>query len=119
MVLVETEIEVFDNIDFDGDTATILPSSHKILDAVARTLSGNSSIMLLQVRGHVDGRGDRVTRAELARARADAVVAHLVKVGVPPERLEAYGASDSEPIAPRGDPRNASIELIILDRDTD
>ena len=74
---------------------------------------------LLQVRGHSDSRGDRVTRAELARSRADAVVAHLITLGVAPARLEAYGASDSEPIGLRDDPRNARIELIILDRDSD
>jgi outer membrane protein OmpA-like peptidoglycan-associated protein len=119
MVVVETEIEILDGITFDSDTAAIAASSQRILEAIARTLDNNPSIALLQVRGHSDAQLHPVTRAELARSRADAVVARLVELGVAPGRLEAYGASDSEPIAAPLDPANTRIELIILERDSD
>ncbi|MBX3160564.1 MAG: OmpA family protein [Deltaproteobacteria bacterium] len=119
-VVVETEVEIFEGITFDGDTAAIAASSARTLDAVARTLAGNPSITRLQVRGHTDARTERAARAELSRARAEAVVARLVGLGGSPDRLEAYGASDAEPVAASPeDPANARIELVILERDAD
>jgi outer membrane protein OmpA-like peptidoglycan-associated protein len=119
VIETETEVEILDGIAFDGDTAAIAATSEPILAAIARTLDANPSITLLQVRGHSDARTDRVTRAELARARADAVVARLVELGVEPGRLEAYGASDTQPIAAPMDPANTRIELIIVEREHD
>ena len=117
-VITETSIEVYETIQFVGNTAQIAEASAPMLDAIARTLQRNPSITLLEIRGHSDWEEpDRVKRAELSIQRADHVVAALIERGVEPERLTAYGASDSEPLSVSDPVVNRRIELRILQRD--
>jgi len=116
-VISEASIEILDQITFVDNTAELTKESTPILEALARTLNGNPSIVLVEVRGHSDSREDRVTRAELSVKRAEAVVAFLVAQQVEPARLTAYGASDSEPLSTTNDELNRRVELVILDRD--
>jgi outer membrane protein OmpA-like peptidoglycan-associated protein len=119
VVVTSTDIEILDTITFVGNTAQLAPTSSKILDAVAATMHGNPSILLMEVRGHVgtDEHSDPRVRAELSIRRAEAVVAELITRGVAATRLDAYGASDSEPLsASHGSGR---IEFLIVDRDRD
>jgi outer membrane protein OmpA-like peptidoglycan-associated protein len=89
-----------------------------MLDSVASMMKINDNITLLEVRGHSDWEEpDRVKRAELSVQRAENVVAALVARGVAPERLIAYGASDSEPLSTTDPVVNRRIELRILQRD--
>ena len=119
-VVTETSIEIYDTITFVGNTAVIAPTSVNMIDAIARTLRGNPSIVLLQVRGHSDWEEpDRVRRAELSIERAGNVVGELIARGVDPARLEPYGASDSEPISQTDPVVNRRIDLLILQRATD
>jgi outer membrane protein OmpA-like peptidoglycan-associated protein len=118
-VITETSIEVYETIQFVGNTAQIAEASAPMLDAIARTLQRNPSITLLEIRGHSDWEEpDRVKRAELSIQRADHVVAALIARGVEPERLTAYGASDSEPLSVSDPVVNRRIELRILQRDS-
>jgi len=118
IVVTSTDIEILDTITFVGNTAQLAPASDKILDAIARTMAGNPSILLMQVRGHSDWQEpDRAVRAELAIQRAEAVVDELVARGVARARLEAYGASDDELLSTTDPVANRRIELFILDRD--
>jgi len=116
-VISEASIEILDPITFVDNTAELTKESTPILEAIARTLNGNPSIVLVEVRGHSDSREDRVTRAELSVQRAEAVVAFLVARQVEPARLTAYGASDTEPLSTTNDELNRRVELVILDRD--
>lgn len=119
-VITETSIETYETIQFVGNTAQIAASSAPMLDAIARTLQGNPSITLMEIRGHSDWEDpDRVKRAELSIQRAEHVVAALVARGVEPERLTPYGASDSEPLSVSDPVVNRRIELRILQRDSD
>jgi len=119
-VITETSIEIYETITFDGNTATISQRSVKMLDALAETLRGNPSIMLLQIRGHSDWEEpDRVRRAELSVMRAENVVTELIRRGIDPARLQAYGASDSEPISQTDPILNRRIDLLILQRVSD
>ncbi|HEY5938111.1 MAG TPA: OmpA family protein [Kofleriaceae bacterium] len=115
-VVTETSIELLDPIGFVGNTAEVDPSSERIIAAIAETLNGNPSILLVQVRGHSDSTGHPAVRAELAGRRAQAVLEQLVAQGVAPDRLEVYGASDSERLYPVADPRNHRVELLVLER---
>ena len=119
-VLTETSIEIYETIQFVGNTAQITDASAPMLDTIARTMQGNPSITLMEIRGHSDWEEpDRVKRAELSIQRADTVVAALIARGVEPERLTAYGASDREPLSVSDPVVNRRIELRILQRDRD
>jgi outer membrane protein OmpA-like peptidoglycan-associated protein len=120
VVVTDTDIEILDTISFVGNTAQIAPASTRILDAIAQTMVGNPTILLMEIRGHSDWEEpDRVLRAQLSIQRAEAVVAELVARGVSAARLQAYGASDSEPLSMTDPIKNRRIELLILERDSD
>jgi hypothetical protein len=100
-----------------GNTAEMAPGSHRMAQAIARSLISNPSILVLEVRGHSDSLLHPADRADLARQRAEVVAAHIIAQGVDPARLTTYGASDSELRYPADDPRNRRVEFIILARD--
>lgn len=119
-VVTETSIEIYETIQFVGNTAIIAEASLPMLDTVAAMMRVNTSITLLEIRGHSDWEEpDRVRRAELSIERAEHVVAALIARGVEPGRLTAYGASDSEPLSTVDPVLNRRIELRILQRDSD
>ena len=115
-IITETSIELLEPIGFVGNTAEIDPASHRILAAIADTLKGNPSILLVQVRGHSDSTGRPAFRADVAGRRAQAVMDELVAQGVEADRLEIYGASDSERMYPVEDARNHRVDLLVMER---
>ena len=117
IVTTTTSIELLDLIEFAGNTAELAPPSYRTLDHVAATLIANPSILAIEVRGHSDSLLHPTERAELARQRAEVVVAYLVARGVAASRLTTYGASDSERLYPPDDIRNRRVELLIVARD--
>ena len=117
VVVTTTDIEILEPIAFAGNTAEMTPGSHRMAQAVARSLIGNPSILMLEVRGHSDSLLHPADRADLARQRAEVVAAYLIAQGVDPARLTTYGASDSELHYPADDPRNRRVEFLILARD--
>ncbi len=119
-VITDTSIEIYETITFVGNTVEIAEASTPMLDTIARTMQGNASITLMEIRGHSDWEDpDRVKRAELSIQRAENVVTALISRGVDPARLTSYGASDSEPLSYSDAVINRRIELRILQRDTD
>jgi outer membrane protein OmpA-like peptidoglycan-associated protein len=117
VVVTSTDIEILSPVAFVDNTAELAPSSERIIDAVARSLINNPSILVLEVRGHSDSLLYPAERADLARKRADVVAARLVAQGVDPARVTTYGASDSELLYPPDDPRNRRVEFLIVARD--
>lgn len=116
-VVTESSIEIYETIRFVGNTAEIAEASTPMLDTIARTMQGNPSITLMEIRGHSDWEEpDRVKRAELSIQRAENVVTALISRGVDPARLTSYGASDSEPVSYSDPVVNRRIELRILQR---
>lgn len=119
-VVTETSIEIYETIQFVGNTSEIADASIPMLDTVAAMMRTNPSITLLEIRGHSDWEEpDRVRRAELSIERAEHVVEALIARGVEPGRLTAYGASDSEPVSTVDPVLNRRIELRILQRESD
>ena len=93
----EDEIRILDKVYFQTDKAVILEDSFDLLDQVALILRTNPDIMLIEVAGHTDRRGDADYNMMLSEERAKAVREYLVNQGqVDASRVVARGYGQTE-----------------------
>ncbi len=97
-VVVDTSIEILDRVTFVNDTATLTSRSFPILDAIAATLSGNPNILVVEVQGHTDERGDAKHNLELSQQRAEVVRNYIIAQHIDPARLVAQGYGGTQPV---------------------
>ena len=109
-----------DKVLFDSGQADLKPTSHSLLDALARMLK-TTVRNPIQVEGNTDNvpvSGRFPTNWELSTARATAVVRFMIGDGVNPDRLAATGYADRHPIASNattdGRRRNRRVELVVI-----
>jgi outer membrane protein OmpA-like peptidoglycan-associated protein len=73
---------------------------------------------VIRVEGHTDDRGRDDYNLDLSQRRAEAVKAYLIGKGVPPERLEAKGFGETQPLKPNTTQRNRAanrrVEFVIV-----
>lgn len=102
-------------IYFDTGEATLKPESKPTLDQITALLKASPKLALV-VAGHTDSTGDYAANLGLSERRATAVVAALVKAGVAPARLTAFGAGMAAPAARNDDEvgraKNRRVELV-------
>jgi len=120
VVVTRGEIVIHERIFFEYNEATILEASFDLLDEVARVLNNFPEILLVEVQGHADHIGSDKFNLKLSRARAAAVVEHLVAMGeVDSERLESVGYGEREPAVEGRDDEaraaNRRVQFIILE----
>ena len=69
------------------------------------------------VIGHTDALGSDQVNDALARQRAETVRAELIRRGIPPGSIQAYGRGKREPLYPTPDgiaePRNRRVEIFV------
>lgn len=87
-------------LSFGRNSSAILALSIPALTAIANALKEHPEVALIEVQGHADARGSDEHNLELTRARAGAVVAALVSMGVSAERLRAAGYGARCPLNP-------------------
>ena len=89
-------------ITFQTNSTQLTPEARRMLDVVARALSGDRLAQhSFIIEGHADRRGSRDANARLSAARADAVREYLVNNhGIATTRLKSVGKGDSEPLKP-------------------
>lgn len=85
-----------ENVLFDYDSFQIKPSEIAKIEKVAEYLKTNSRTRLV-VEGHCDERGSREYNLALGEQRAGAVRAHLVGVGITPERIQTKSYGKEKP----------------------
>jgi OOP family OmpA-OmpF porin len=72
----------------------------------------------LLLAGHTDNVGKPATNVKLSKARAEAVKAYLVKVGVATDKVITEGWGSNKPIAsnktPQGRQKNRRVEFKII-----
>lgn len=108
---------------FDFDSAALKPEAGATLDRIAEALAlaGDRGVT---IRGHTDSRGDDAYNLDLSERRAAAVRDYFVTTrGLAPERLEAVGLGESEPVAPNERPdgsddpdarqQNRRVEIVL------
>jgi OmpA-OmpF porin, OOP family len=113
-------IETMSPIFFETAKAIIKPISYPTLDAVAETMRANPQLLIVEVQGHADERGDDDYNMRLTEDRAAAVVEYLVKKGVDADRLRSHGYGETKPVCHRHDEpcwsKNRRVEFVILRR---
>jgi outer membrane protein OmpA-like peptidoglycan-associated protein len=100
VIIQDNNIVILDKIQFAYNSAEILPSSNKILDAVATTLAHHPEFALLEVAGHADERGNDNYNLHLTQDRVNSVVRALVSRGIESSRLRSKGYGEYCPIDP-------------------
>ena len=93
------QIEIRDPIQFDFDTANILPESFPTFDAIAALLNENPQIISIVIEGHASEEGTYEYNFDLSNRRAGAVFQALIKAGVHPSRLAYRGMGEVVPVA--------------------
>jgi outer membrane protein OmpA-like peptidoglycan-associated protein len=119
LVIVEgSEIMILQSVQFETNSARILPESNAILDAVAATLKGRSELAVVEVAGHADERGSDAHNLRLTKARAAAVADALVNRGIARKRLVSQGYGEYCPLDPVSTPaawdKNRRVEFKVV-----
>lgn len=118
-------VTLVDEVVFASGSAELHARGRATLDRIIGTLQGASGKRIM-VRGYTDNepigaalRGRYPTNWELSTARACDVVRHLQAKGVDPNRLEAAGYAEYQPVAPNttaeGSKQNRRIEIVLTD----
>jgi len=114
------QINLGDKIQFETDSAVLLPESEKLLDEVAATIKDHPEFAKIEIDGHTDARASDSYNQKLSTQRAEAVRAYLIKQGIEGDRLTARGFGESKPIADNksddGMFQNRRVELKIVAR---
>lgn len=120
-VVSKDKIIITEPVYFATNKDKILKQSFEILDAVAKILEENPQIKLVRIEGHTDDRGKDSYNMELSQRRARSVRKYLMGKGIAPNRLEAVGYGETQPIADNeeeeGRAKNRRVEFTIVDKD--
>ncbi len=90
-------INVGRRVYFDRGTATVSDEAKMTIENQARWLKSNKK-WLVKIQGHADDPGSEAAQKTLSTKRADAVMAELVKLGVPQNRLWTKGYGVERPV---------------------
>jgi outer membrane protein OmpA-like peptidoglycan-associated protein len=86
------------SVQFETGKATLLASSHKVLDDVADVLNKYPEYSLT-ISGHTDNVGDPKKNQELSERRAQTCFDYLVSKGVTAGRMSHAGYGETKPVA--------------------
>lgn len=86
------------DLEFEGNTATIVSQSAQSLDRVAAALKRYPNLVI-EVRVHTQSLGNAQTEAQLSAQRARSVALYLVQNGVPVSQLRAKAFGATQPIS--------------------
>jgi outer membrane protein OmpA-like peptidoglycan-associated protein len=110
---------VIPQLNFQYNTATIEPTSTRVLDQVAGALAAHPSAKV-RIEGHTDSAGADQANMALSQQRADSVKSYLTEHGVSADQLETAGFGASRPVAGndtvQGRAQNRRTELVLTAR---
>ncbi len=97
-------------IAFEPGSASLLPSSEPMVEALAQLMHAYPQIELLVVEGHADDLGSAAADFELSLRRSRTVFEGLVARAVPPSRVSYQGLGSADPQA-AGAPRGVGLVI--------
>jgi outer membrane protein OmpA-like peptidoglycan-associated protein len=104
------------HIEFETGSATISPSSYKMLDEIFESAVVAEGLKL-GVYGHTDNSGSDAVNLPLSGKRAAAVKDYLLRKGLKDDRIEAKGLGAAKPVADNstadGRSRNRRVEIVL------
>lgn len=105
-------------VHFVTGSAKIQPDGLALLKKAAAAIKAAPAETKLEVGGHTDNVGNAASNMKLSQARADAVRATLIKLGVKGDMLTAKGYGDTKPKdsndTPAGKAANRRIEYTLM-----
>lgn len=87
---------LIDNIFFEFDKATLLPTSAMALDSLVMLLNENPNITI-ELGAHTDYKGSDAYNKNLSQRRAEQVVKYLISKGIAADRLTPVGYGEEKP----------------------
>lgn len=99
---------IIHSIAFAFDSAEIQPESAAVLTELFSGLKGAANTGIT-IEGHTSSEGTEDYNDKLSERRAQAVVADLVRRGLPNQRLTAAGIGERRPIASNNDESGRSL----------
>jgi len=85
-------------INFESGSAALTPDSYSILDQVVKSLMAYPEVRV-EIRGYTDSVGSWEYNLDLSQRRANSVKEYLTNSGIMPDRIEAKGYGEADPIA--------------------
>src|ERR1700712_910002 len=85
------QIKLREKVEFETDSAKLLPSSHPVLDEVVEVMKAHPEIEHVRVGGHTDSTATSEHNLKLSDDRAASVKQYLVEHGIAAERLSSKG----------------------------
>ncbi len=116
---IHTEEVLFisDKINFEVNSATILPDSYKELEKIEKIIKEKN--VNVRIEGHTDIQGTAPFNQTLSVQRAESIKKFLTQKGIDPKHLEVAGYGSSKPIGnnstPAGRALNRRVEFIIIE----
>jgi len=112
----QLKLNVPSDISFDTGRADIKPELRSVLDSFANGLRDDPTTRV-RIIGHTDNTGSDAINDPLSVQRARSVGSYLADRGISPERIEAIGRGEHEPIADNsteaGRARNRRVEILL------
>jgi outer membrane protein, adhesin transport system len=113
---VVTKINLSADALFDFDKSVLKPEGRKSLRELVEGLKGTDLELILAV-GHTDGKGSVAYNNRLSLARANAVKAYLLLLGISDDKVKTDGKGKSQPVADNsteeGRAKNRRVEITV------
>ncbi len=117
--IVGDRILILRPINFETGSATITADSTTVVNQIATLLRNSPELKKILVEGHTDNVGGAAYNLNLSEARAKAVVAALVSLGIEANRLESRGWGLGKPLTTNasesGRAKNRRVEFHIIE----
>ena len=111
------EVFIVKNLHFATNKTRILSRSEEALQDLYMYLARNPKVRI-KIIGHTDNVGKDAANQKLSDGRANEVMKDLIERGIAPERIEAEGRGESQPIdtndTEEGRQNNRRVEIEIL-----
>lgn len=118
----DNKIVINEKVQFEFNSAKILPVSHDLLNEVAKVIKENPQIKKIEVEGHASSEGSDDYNLKLSDKRAHSVMKYLTgEAGIPEEMLSAKGYGETRPIdtndTEEGREKNRRVEFTITEQE--